>query len=217
MKLTERAIWLGHIVDVLLGQCSQIKECLFEEIEESLPREFELGCPLTLNSPDRKITAYYGGVEIYRGECFIFRLRRDLKENALDFLKFWKILIEQEVEPRQRHRAFYLSLKGILTLYFSSTKVPFISRELIEKLKNQFSQNPRKFFRDFEKELIETHPYWAAQFSKIAIDWKLTSSLSWGKILFLLKIYLEGFKPVEAFNPGLIDEILDFLKKERGN
>jgi len=212
IRLTNKNIIDGLKMTLILRECPQISVCLWEEIDEELEgllEEINTGCSIQM------VFKNLGRKEEYRGECPIFKLRREIQEISPAFLKTWRDFTQRSSRFPMQDSFLWLSLEGITTIYSANkNRVPFISEGLIKDVIREAKRNPKVFYPDLGKELIELHPRWFKEFSNRARAYRI-AGYAWGHVLLILKIFLEGMKPVEPANEELLNQIDAYLRSQR--
>lgn len=207
VQITEKDIDYGLLVGSMARACQKQLSCFWNESEEELEAVF---------------IVKDNGKLIYDGECLIFRLRKNLQENSPHFLEIWKKCAQNVVSYHSRKSAFNHQRKfwtfssiGVATFYSVNNKcVPWISDGLIRKLAERAKEQPKDFYSETFEELKEVNSPWFTKLYQTAIEMR-ASGYVWGSVILILKIFLEGIKPVEPFDDKLIGEIEQYLSPKR--
>lgn len=171
------------------------------------------------------------GREEIQEECPIIRIKETLPHC---FLTIWRNFA-REVPFSSKFVKF--SLEGIAPLYNNVRKSGFaISEELIERQIKEEKEDPRGFYLKAIHELKALHPQWFKALYARAhgyradqdtswFNWTSTllagiqkrqvDQFSWEKIVLLLKIFIEGTKPIQPSNEDLSDKIKQYLQSQK--
>ena len=212
MRLTKKNVADGLKAVLMLRNCPDIAVCLWYEIDEKIPEELDIGCRLYASF----LTD--GGKEKYNGECPIYKIRREMVERSPCFLRTWRNFAGEDPGFPKQNSSLWLSVEGIATLYSANgDRVPLMSEDFIKNVVKQARENPRIFYPAAGKELVGIHPTWFKEFGREAIDFKV-SNYSWGWIILLLKIFLEGMELTEATdNRETMEDVEKFFKQNKQN
>jgi len=168
------------------------------------------------DSPEGKAIVYAGG-------CPVHKLRVAIDKSPY-FLKiyikiadgfFFRFMPHERTAITKGILFRMYSMRGLGLLFsVNGEQVPFMSKEFIVTLVDSFKKNPQDFCQKAEAELEAVSPEWWKNFKESALESEIGKE-GWIRVVFLLKVFMEGVKPLENLSDSDFDEIERFLEANR--
>jgi len=191
-RIEKKDIDFGQAVQTVINNyCNKALTILLRECcDEGKLTSSSQCCSLIIKDrTDRKV--------LYDGICPLRKIKWGIQQNFPYFLSQWRI-VYSNIYNRQKEVFSSISLIGIGVLFsVNNQRVPTEITPLAETFVSKYRGRPDNFSsEEITGELHELNRDWLPGLYVLACN-QGVNNYTWGKVIFLLGLFLEMMKPIE--------------------